>query len=88
MADVSAMGIANFTGVFPRGVFIALMKTLHDAGVPNDLCVVSVRGVELLAIFVPSHKELRSASESAFQPQVIAHRDRNISHLHHKASSL
>ena len=88
MADVGARGIVNFTGVPSRSVFVALMKTFQDAGVLNDFCVVSVWSVELLAILVPSDKQLRRSSESAFQPQLIAHWNRNVSHLHHKASRL
>ena len=86
MTDISSIRIANFTRVNSRSLSVAGVQTLQDTGLSNDLCVVSVRSIELFAILVPSDKHLRSSSEGALESQLLAHWDGNILQFLHKAS--
>lgn len=86
MADVSSLRVRYFTRVLPRGVTVAFMKTLQDTGVSNDLCVVPIGGIQLLAILVPCDEQLLGSGEGAFQSKLLAQGEGNILQPLHKAS--
>ena len=85
MASIRSKLVCYFTRVFSSGFFVAFMQTLQDTGVSNHFSVVSVWGIELLVILVPSDKHFGGPSESALKSQFLAHWDENVLQLCHKA---
>ena len=86
VAELGSIWIADFTGICSRRIFVALMKTLHGARVSCDFSVVSVWGVELLSIFVPSHKHFWRSIKGALKPQLLPHRDGDVLQFCHETS--
>lgn len=86
MADVSSVRVGYFAGVPSRCIFVALMKTLQDTGVSNDLGVVPVGGIQLLAILVPCDEQLWGPREGAFQSELLTQKETHILELLDKAS--
>ena len=61
LAYISSIGIADFTWVYACSIWFGVMKTFHDAGISCNLCIVSVRGIQLFAILIPSDKHFRGS---------------------------
>lgn len=61
--------VGHLAGVAPAGLLVVGAETLEDAGALRGGDVVFVRSEDLLAVFVPAHRDFGSSGVRALQRQ-------------------